>query len=262
MSAILLDDGVVHYEVLGRGRPVLLLHGWVGSWRYWIPSMQSAAMRFRAYALDFWGFGDSDRMPDRYSLNAQVALVAGFLEKLGMDKVALVGHGLGAVVAMQFAQRWPTKVERLMAVALPSAQSAISPRLQREDLHTLAAWLLTPTPATEAARLEAPKADRQAVLASLADIRRLNLAQEFQALRVPTLLVHGLKDPLIQPPTEAALEALPQHVHQVFFEASGHFPMLDEGSKFHRLLFDFLTLPSGESPRRLQLKEEWKRRVR
>jgi CheY-like chemotaxis protein len=33
---------IVHYEVLGRGRPLIFLHGWIGSWRYWIPSMQSA----------------------------------------------------------------------------------------------------------------------------------------------------------------------------------------------------------------------------
>jgi hypothetical protein len=38
--------------------------------------------------------------------------------------------------------------------------------------------------------------------------------------------------------------------------------MLDEPSKFNRLMADFLTLSSGESPRQLQLKEEWKRRVR
>ena len=41
MSALTLDGDLVHYEVLGRGgRPVILLHGWIGSWRYWIPVMQ------------------------------------------------------------------------------------------------------------------------------------------------------------------------------------------------------------------------------
>ena len=38
--------------------------------------------------------------------------------------------------------------------------------------------------------------------------------------------------------------------------------MLDEASKYNRLLNDFLALPSGESPTQLQLKEEWKRHVR
>ena len=52
------------------------------------------------------------------------------------------------------------------------------------------------------------------------------------------------------------------HVHQINLEESGHFPMLDESAKFNRLLTDFLALDSGLSPRELQLKEEWKRRVR
>ena len=55
MSAILLDGGIVHYEVIGRGRPIIFLHGWIGSWRYWVPAMQTASTGFRAYGLDMWG---------------------------------------------------------------------------------------------------------------------------------------------------------------------------------------------------------------
>jgi hypothetical protein len=50
--------------------------------------------------------------------------------------------------------------------------------------------------------------------------------------------------------------------HHIIFDESGHFPMLDQPTKFHRLMNDFLDLASGESPQRLQLKDEWKRRVR
>jgi hypothetical protein len=45
-------------------------------------------------------------------------------------------------------------------------------------------------------------------------------------------------------------------------ENSGHFPMIDETMRFNRLLTDFLALDSGLSPRELQMKEEWRRRVR
>jgi len=51
-------------------------------------------------------------------------------------------------------------------------------------------------------------------------------------------------------------------VHQIVLEESGHFPMLDESARFNRLMTDFLALVSGDSPRELQLREEWKRRVR
>ena len=54
MSVVTLDGEIIHYEVLGRGRPIIFLHGWVGSWRYWVPTMQAASINFRAYAMDLW----------------------------------------------------------------------------------------------------------------------------------------------------------------------------------------------------------------
>ena len=88
MSAITIDNELVHYEVLGRGRPVILVHGWLGSWRYWVPAMQHLSMKYRVYALDLWGFGDSARNPSRYDFAAQVELVAGFMSRLGIVRRA------------------------------------------------------------------------------------------------------------------------------------------------------------------------------
>ncbi|MCX7977122.1 MAG: alpha/beta fold hydrolase, partial [Bellilinea sp.] len=104
MSAILIEQDIIHYEVLGRGRPILFLHSWVGSWRYWIPMMQAASVGYRAYALDLYGFGDSAKNR-QYSLDAQAGLIEAFLEKLGIGRIAIVGHGLGALVGLLFALR-------------------------------------------------------------------------------------------------------------------------------------------------------------
>src|SRR5512143_2791545 len=98
MSVILLNQAIIHYESLGRGRPVVFLHTWVGSWRYWIASMQAASRSYRAYALDLYGFGETTHDPRLYSLGSQVDLVRGFMDELGIDKAALVGHGLGALI--------------------------------------------------------------------------------------------------------------------------------------------------------------------
>jgi pimeloyl-ACP methyl ester carboxylesterase len=110
MSAIILDGSMVHYEALGRGRPIIFLHGWVGSWRYWINAMQIASTSFRAYALDLFGFGDSMHDPLRYSLDRQADLVKRFLEEMGIGKVALVGHNLGALVGFSYLKQWPQSV--------------------------------------------------------------------------------------------------------------------------------------------------------
>ena len=116
MSAIILDGSIVHYEALGRGRPIVFLHGWVGSWRYWINSMQIASTSFRAYAIDLFGFGDTTRDPMRYTIDRQADLINRFLEEMGIGKIALVGHNLGALVGFSFIKQWPKSVDRIMAI--------------------------------------------------------------------------------------------------------------------------------------------------
>ena len=64
------------------------------------------------------------------------------------------------------------------------------------------------------------------------------------------------------PPPQFDPLLMPELLHSIYLEGSGHFPMLDEPQRFNRLLTDWLALESGESPRDLQLKEEWRRRVR
>ncbi len=263
MSAILLNDRIVHYEVIGRGRPIIFLHGWVGSWRYWVPSMQIAAASFRAYALDLWGFGDTAHEPDRYSLEQQTALLDAFLNELGIAKVALVGHGLGGLVGILFARKSPGLVDRMMMAAIPLQGGAVHNRLRSPASPAdLADWLVGKDPLSGPAREDAPKADPQAITRSLDSQSLDNFLPAVDAITTPCLIVHGENDPAILLPDYERMLSLPDFVHQITFEECGHFPMLDESSRYNRLMADFMGLESGESPRQLQLKEEWKRRVR
>ena len=260
MSAILLDSSIVHYEVLGRGRPVIFLHGWVGSWRYWIGSMQVTSTSYRAYALDLWGFGDTAHSPSNYTLEQQATLLERFLNEMGIGKIALVGHGLGALVGMTFATRLPQSVDRMMAVSCPMDYHAVNPRFRTATPGELSDWLSSRTSEATIALSDASKADAQAITISLGALQAENVFAKFRMLNIPTLLVYGDKDPAITTPDgEFSLSTM---THQIELEGSGHFPMIDETNKFNRLLTDFLALESGLSPRELQMKEEWRRRVR
>ncbi len=119
MSAITAGGDLIHYEVLGRGRPVILVHGWVGSWRYWIPTMQLLQNKYRVYALDLYGFGDSAKNAQHYSLEHQITLLADFMQQLGIPKAAMIGHGLGALVVAEYARRYPDRVPRLLVASAP-----------------------------------------------------------------------------------------------------------------------------------------------
>lgn len=262
MSALIVDDEVVHYEVLGRGRPLLFVHGWVGSWRYWIPTMQALSAEYRTYAIDLWGFGDSGKAAARYALDGQVALVQRFMDQLGILKAAFVGHGLGAAVVMRFARQFPDLADRAMGVSVPTAAGAISPRLTSTPLPGLVEWLLGKGPTVEPIGREAAKADPAAVEVTARAVAESDVRAEMAGLQRPYLVVYGEKDPLIAPPADGWLEGLNGNVHSLGLEDSRHFPMLEEAAKFNRLLADFLALKSGESLLNLELKEEWRRRVR
>jgi len=119
MSAITIDGDLVHYEVLGRGRPVVLLHGWIGSWRYWIPLMQQLHLKYRVYAIDLFGFGDSGKNIKKYGIPQQIYLLDSFMQELAIPKAAFVGHGLGGMVMINFAKKEPDKVARMMIASLP-----------------------------------------------------------------------------------------------------------------------------------------------
>src|SRR5512141_2768902 len=116
MSAVIIDRELVHYEALGRGKPVIFLHGWLGSWRFWWPTMQQLSQRYRTYAFDLWGYGDSSKLPNLYSFDAYANLLQAFMDEMGIWQASLVGHSLGALVALRFATAEPDRADRVMAV--------------------------------------------------------------------------------------------------------------------------------------------------
>lgn len=222
--------------------------------------MQVTSTSYRAYAIDLWGFGDTAHNPLHYSLEQQATLLDRFLNEMGIGKIALVGHGLGGLVGMTFATRFPQSVDRLMAVSCPLDSEAVNARLRTATPSELGEWLSSRTPEAATALSDAPRADGKAISDSLVGLQGASVFSNFRALNIPCLLVYGDKDPaIVTPDGEYSLSTM---THQVELEGSGHFPMIDETTKFNRLLTDFLALDSGLSPRELQMKEEWRRRVR
>ncbi len=262
MSAIFLNNAIVHYEVLGRGKPVIFLHSWIGSWRYWIPSMQFASTSFRAYAIDLWGFGATNKVPSRYSLEQQVILLNDFIEYMGMQGFTLVGHGLGGIISIYYAADHPESVERLMVISFPMGTNTASPRLNSMSPEDSADWLLGQDPPNAESKEDARKADPQAISTALEQYNQVNWRQLINRVPVSSIWIHGQNDQAINNPTDEQLTHLPELADHLTFSDSGHYPMLDEPSKFNRLLLKFLKLSPGDDPRQLVLKPMWKRRVR
>ncbi len=111
----------LHYVGAGQGPALLLIHG-LGSYtfgfRHIIPDL---ARHFRVIALDLKGFGYSERpSAGDYTLTGQMELVRAVMDRLGIDRAAVLGHSMGGAVAMRLAVAHPERVERLILVASAS----------------------------------------------------------------------------------------------------------------------------------------------
>lgn len=115
---------------------------------------------------------------------------------------------------------------------------------------------------TEAVRSDEAKNDPEAIRKTLSASELLNWLESLDYYEKISLLVFGQNDPVVRAPTIEKIQTFRQNIHTIIFEQSGHFPMLDESSKFSRLLGEFLELGEDDFPANLQIKEKWQRRVR
>jgi pimeloyl-ACP methyl ester carboxylesterase len=261
MSALVLDNCVVHYEFFGRGRPLIFIHGWLGSWRYWVPAMDELSESKRVYAFDLWGFGDSDKSRPRYNVTNYVELLRTFIDELGVfGKVPLVGHALGATVAVSFAHQYPDYVNRVMAVSLPLVGDSINRKFLSGGGFFDKVFGRSPLAGYQDVEQEASRAAPDAISQSVQSVMDIDLAPILESLQVPLLALYGEDDNVVMPAKEEDFAHLGKSVKMVLMPEARHFPMLDRSSQFNRLLVDFLDAEDDLSE--LTLKEEWQRRIR
>jgi pimeloyl-ACP methyl ester carboxylesterase len=112
-------DGVrLHYQRAGEGRPLLLLHGLVGSARNWRQNISFLARHANVYAVDLLNMGESERVPGAdASLEATADRVAACMDALGLKEADVAGHSHGGAIAMMLAARHPDRVGRLILFA-------------------------------------------------------------------------------------------------------------------------------------------------
>jgi len=259
LSSIVTNQGVVHYEAYGRGKPVVLLHGWLGSWGCWYGTMEALSSRYRAYALDFWGFGESDKRRESYNVSDFVALVDQFMERLGIQQAPVIGHSMGGTVALNLALDRPQRVEKVAVVGSPVDGRSLnvflklagqpwiaflvwnSPALLRLGIKIFAPWIAANSSEWyDLLMRDLDKMTLESFLWSIHSLHRTDLRSRLPTLRMPALGVYGKGDKIVDPRQAQLFQRVANSRIEVL-AGSRHFPMLDEPDKFHPIVMNFLS---------------------
>ncbi len=262
MSSIVTDKGIVHYEVDGRGKPLVFLHGWLGSWGVWREIMLtiSSLRRYKIYALDFWGFGDSaKKSAPFFTVPSYVFMVDQFMEIMGIAQAPVIGHSMGGTVAMNLALEHPSRVEKVVVIGSPMVGSSLNILLKLAGHQFIASlvWsnlgLLRLGLRLFSSRLakDGPKLYRmiekdlsqttvEAFWWSIASLRDINLQPYLNQVQVPTLAIYGRKDNIVHPSQAGIIGEEIRDARVEWMNDSKHFPMLDEPERFTSVLLDFL----------------------
>ncbi len=258
MSSITTDQGIVHYEVYGRGRPVILLHGWLGSWYLWQETMAYLGRYYRTYALDFWGFGESGRKRSTYAVNDFVDLVDQFMDRLGIGRAPVVGHSMGGTVTLSVAIKYPYRVSKAVVVGSPIVGSSLAWTLKlagyrpianllfsmmgtfRLGLKVFSPMISSSPNYSDLLLKDLSLTTLDPFLLSIASLRRIDLRPDLRKINVPVLGIYGDKDTIVDPKQWQPLKDNVLNINIERFVNSGHMPMLDEPQPFMKILKNFI----------------------
>jgi pimeloyl-ACP methyl ester carboxylesterase len=259
-----LNDGLITYYVTGGfpdQEPVVMIHG-LGpnaalEWRGVMAPV--AEGHYKVVAPNLPGFASSEHKQVDYTIAYQAAALGNLIDNLKLDKVNLVGHDLGADVALYYAVDNPDKVERLILVsggligagAAAQMRHALLPATpeQARSIVDAALFGLPPMPDFMYDRMMAALADDLPAQSSMLDSVakdeghiRSKIGQIFNTL---TVIMWGGKDPLVAPHAEALHSMLPGSA-TVIFKTSGHDPALEHPAEFSEsLLYLFAQTEGG-----------------
>lgn len=258
------DGRVMLYRAGARGaEPVVLVHGLgPNGARDWASVVPALAGRYDVWALDLPGFGRSDKGNELYSPDNYARLIEQAVAPRAGKPFTLVGHSMGAAVALGYAARHPERVRRLVLVDMagvlqgpvyaeslarfglgevtgmagaPWLDSIVGRLMARVENMPLSRDMVLRTPAMREKLLRGDPS----LIAAFA-LGEHDFSEALRAVRAPTLLVWGSADPIAPLRTAQLARALIPGARLELIANAGHTPQADDPQRFNELLLEHL----------------------
>lgn len=260
MANFVFEDKSVYYEEYGQGAPILVLNGIMMSSYSWKVFVEPLSANNRLIFMDFFDQGRSSRMTEPYSQTIQIEAVHALLDHLSLERVNLIGISYGGEVALQFAIKYPERLERL---ALFNTTAKTGPWLKDiGEAWNLAAgnadaYYLTTIPVIYSPGFYVKNYDwlnsRRELLRTVfsnpdftAAMERLvnsaanyDVSEEIHRISTPTLVVSCEQDYLTPMDEQRFIAAQIPNSHRVIIPDCGHASMYEQPVLFSSLILGF-----------------------
>jgi pimeloyl-ACP methyl ester carboxylesterase len=264
LADVQLSTGVrMHYAEQGdpRGEVVILIHGYSDSWFSYSRVLPLLSDRYRVYALDLRGHGNSDQPATGYHMRDLAADVIAFMDAKGIVRASVIGHSMGSIVAQQVALAAPRRVSRLVLVgsattirnasgvsdlklavdSLPDpVPESFVREFQRSTIHVPVPEEFMNGVVSESLKLPA-RVWRELMAGMLATDPPLALGRA----GIPTLIIWGDRDTFMQRAEQDALVKLLKTASLTVYRDTGHDPQWERPEAFVRDLQRFLQRPAS-----------------
>ncbi len=247
---IIVDNLATNYQLTGKGKLVVILHGWGDSLRSFSALQKELSGTYSVLAIDLPGFGGTQAPQDIWGLDEYANFVENTVNKLELQPIyAIIGHSNGGAIAIRAIARGKLQPAKLILLAAAGIRSG-------KSLKLLALKILTKT--GNLATIWMPEVQRQRLRASLygaagsdmlvvpeleetfKKVVSQDVRDDAAQLSVPTLLIYADHDLAVPIKHGIAYKKLIQNSQLEIIHQASHFVHHDQPAKVTKLIMDFL----------------------
>jgi len=261
------SDIKLHTNISGKGKPLLMLHGFGSSSYSFHHIVEPLSKKYRVYNFDLKGFGNSPKPKDyRYSVYDQAVLVSNFIKEHNLTDITLIGHSYGGGVALSLALMDQKNIKKMVLID-PAAYKQYIPSLIRKVqipfIGPLAFYLLpssyevkesyyyafydkkkiNKTTIKEITNNLSKENAKTAYLYAIDDLIPEDISdvsKRYKYIKIPTLILWGDKDVVIRKSKGYRLNKDLQNSELKIIKNCGHIPHEEKPKTVLKYLLNFL----------------------
>ena len=250
-----LSCGRVHYRIWGQGETLIFLHSNGASLHEAQPFAAILSARYRVIAWDMPGQGDSDPLHRHATIEQYSDWLDEFMSALQLDLAHVSGTSVGAVIAADFAARYPHRLRSAILVELASrtsqwwqqhwsmVESMFS--IPAQDRPSVTRRYFTPVTDEFFSRcnIDRNKAGAKTMMDVMWAGRDYDVEKALPSIQAPALLLFGQHSPVIEPAPR--LQAMLARAQLQTLANTGHFPMIDVPAAYCEAIDRFISSIQG-----------------